>query len=41
MVVDECLAYAITHDVPYGIWGGLTMAERWRVRRAWLSSLAS
>ncbi|HSJ28820.1 MAG TPA: WhiB family transcriptional regulator [Acidimicrobiia bacterium] len=41
MVVDECLAYAITHDVPYGVWGGLTMAERVRVRRSWLSSLAS
>jgi len=27
-VGDECLTYAMTIKEPYGIWGGLTEAER-------------
>jgi WhiB family transcriptional regulator, redox-sensing transcriptional regulator len=41
LVIDDCLAYAITHDVPFGVWGGLTMVERRPLRRSWLNSLAS
>lgn len=28
VVRQECLTYAIAHKEPYGIWGGLTEAER-------------
>lgn len=41
LVTDDCLAYAITHDVPFGVWGGLSMEERRPLRRSWLDSLAS
>ena len=27
-VVKECLAFALKHDEPYGIWGGMTHQER-------------
>lgn len=30
----ECLAYALTHDERYGIWGGMTEHERRRLRRS-------
>ena len=29
----ECLLYALTHDVGFGIWGGLSEKERRRLRR--------
>jgi WhiB family redox-sensing transcriptional regulator len=29
----QCLAYAITADEPYGIWGGLDPGERRNLRR--------
>ena len=32
-VRDECLAYAITADEPFGIWGGLDPHERENLRR--------
>lgn len=41
IVVDACLAEAIAHNVPYGVWGGMTAAERRPLRRAWMNSLAS
>ncbi len=40
-VIDACLAYAIAHDAPFGVWGGMTAAERRPLRQAWRSSLAS
>jgi WhiB family redox-sensing transcriptional regulator len=40
-VVDDCLAYAITHNPPFGVWGGLTAGERRVVRKTWLRTLAS
>ncbi|HVR33762.1 MAG TPA: WhiB family transcriptional regulator [Acidimicrobiia bacterium] len=40
-VIDDCLAYAITHNPPFGVWGGMTTAERRVVRRTWLSTMAS
>jgi WhiB family redox-sensing transcriptional regulator len=40
-VIDDCLAYAITHDPPFGVWGGMTTAERRVVRKTWLNTLAS
>lgn len=30
----ECLAFAFARSEPYGIWGGLSARERWRVTRA-------
>lgn len=39
-VVDDCLAYAITHNAPFGVWGGMTAAERRVVRRTWLNTMA-
>ena len=30
-VQDECLMYALEHDEPYGIWGGLSQSERSRL----------
>ena len=30
-VQDECLTYALKHDEPYGIWGGLSQSERSRL----------
>lgn len=32
-VRDACLAHAIEHDEPLGIWGGLTRAERNLLKR--------
>jgi WhiB family redox-sensing transcriptional regulator len=28
LVVDECLAHALEHDIRDGVWGGLTERER-------------
>lgn len=33
-VTAECLAYALEVDDRYGVWGGLTVLERRRLRRA-------
>jgi WhiB family transcriptional regulator, redox-sensing transcriptional regulator len=41
LVVDDCLAFAITHNAPFGIWGGMTAAERRAVRKTWLNTMAS
>ena len=30
---DKCLSYAITNKIRYGIWGGLTEAERYAIQR--------
>lgn len=30
----QCLAYALEHHEPFGVWGGLTERERRRARRA-------
>lgn len=27
-VQDECLRYAVDHDVDFGVWGGLTERQR-------------
>lgn len=32
-VRSECLAYALDHDEPAGMWGGLTPSERERLNR--------
>lgn len=32
-VQHECAEYAITHDEPAGLWGGLTTARRRQIRR--------
>jgi len=32
-VRQECLEFAITHDLTYGIWGGTTLEDRQRARR--------
>jgi hypothetical protein len=32
-VQAECLAYALTYDEPFGIWGGLTSRERNKLKR--------
>jgi WhiB family transcriptional regulator, redox-sensing transcriptional regulator len=32
-VREQCLAWAITHDQRYGVWGGLIVAERMQLRR--------
>lgn len=29
----ECLRWALDHDEPRGVWGGLTAAERWKLIR--------
>ena len=34
----ECLEYALTNDVPFGVWGGLSARERRRVRRVGLAA---
>ena len=31
-VRQDCLVYALTHNEPYGVWGGLTPAERRKLR---------
>jgi WhiB family transcriptional regulator, redox-sensing transcriptional regulator len=33
-VRQQCLEYALTNKEPDGIWGGLTVTERRRLRRA-------
>lgn len=38
-VVDECLSYALETNQSEGIWGGLTAAERAKLRRRWLREL--
>ncbi|MFJ4918942.1 WhiB family transcriptional regulator [Streptomyces sp. NPDC088725] len=30
---EACLAYALTHDERFGVWGGLSEKERSRLRR--------
>jgi WhiB family redox-sensing transcriptional regulator len=40
-VRDECLAMAFREDIKDGLWGGLTPAERSKIRRAAGASLAS
>lgn len=32
-VATECLAYALRHDIRYGLYGGLTARERHALRR--------
>jgi hypothetical protein len=32
-VLDECAGYALAVDERYGVWGGLTAAEREQRRR--------
>lgn len=32
-VQEECLEYALTHRIPYGIWGAMTPSQRDRFRR--------
>jgi len=32
-VTDECLAYALKHKEPDGVWGGYTALERRRILR--------
>lgn len=34
-VVEECLAFAVTTNQEYGVWGGLDEEERHEVRRSW------
>lgn len=31
-VVDECLAFALRHDVRFGVWGGMSERERNRLK---------
>lgn len=38
-VANECLAYAIDTDQPFGIWGGFTAKERRRIRREWMKEI--
>ncbi len=33
VVRQECLEFAMTNDLPYGIWGGSTPEDRQRQRR--------
>jgi WhiB family transcriptional regulator, redox-sensing transcriptional regulator len=32
-VIDACLQWALDHDEPHGIWGGLNPEERKKLRR--------
>lgn len=32
-VQNTCLQHALDHDIPHGIFGGLTAAERRRIRK--------
>lgn len=34
VVRDECLEYALAHDIRFGLWGGRSERERRRMRRA-------
>ncbi len=38
-VAVECLEFAVETNQPDGIWGGMTVNERRRVRRQWLEQL--
>lgn len=38
-VADDCLAYAIETNQPYGTWGGYSSTERNRLRRLWMKDL--
>jgi WhiB family redox-sensing transcriptional regulator len=36
-VAEECLAYAVEHEIDFGVWGGLSARQRrgmWRQRRS-------
>ena len=33
-VIDQCLDYAITANIRYGVWGGLTPSQRQQMSRA-------
>lgn len=35
-VADDCLQFALETNQPDGIWGGMTFAERRKLRRVWL-----
>ncbi|MEX1043177.1 MAG: WhiB family transcriptional regulator [Acidimicrobiia bacterium] len=41
LVINDCLAFALTHNAPFGVWGGLTASERRVVRKSWLNSMVS
>jgi WhiB family redox-sensing transcriptional regulator len=32
-VVTDCLAFALSHNEPFGVWGGLTRRERRELQR--------
>lgn len=32
-VTSECLAWALAHRIPFGIWGGLSVEQRRRLQR--------
>lgn len=34
-VRSECLTYALDSNEPWGVWGGFTTAERWRILHGW------
>lgn len=40
-VTNECLAYALEHREPYGIWGGHTEDERESLQKKNLGRIAS
>ncbi|QOQ39832.1 WhiB family transcriptional regulator [Trueperella pecoris] len=40
-VLDQCREYALTHNEPYGVWGGLSEEERNRLARERRRSRAS
>lgn len=31
-VLDRCLAYALKHDIRFGVWGGMSERERGRLK---------
>lgn len=39
LVRDDCLLFAIETNQPDGIWGGMTVRERARLRRRWLKDM--
>lgn len=38
-VADDCAAFAIETNQTEGVWGGMTQAERVKLRRRWLQDL--
>lgn len=36
-VAAECLAFALANDEKFGIWGGLTVGERYKMQGRWMS----